>query len=251
MASRSRSAADLDGLEAALERAVLLDDLRYSPGVVAPMHWISPRDSAGFRMLAASSEPSADPAPTSVCSSSMKMMAFWVLHQLLHDGLQALFELAAVLGAGDDQREVERQDALVGEEVTARRRRRSSAPALRRWRSCRRPARRSAPDCSWCGGRGSADALEFVIAADQRIELVVHRRLGQVAAELGQQRAFLGRCDCAFSCVVRASSSRMVRAAGRARAGSRRRSTSLRAAAPAADARSRCACARRSASSAP
>ena len=28
-------------------------------------------------MLAASSEPSADPAPTSVCSSSMKMMAFW------------------------------------------------------------------------------------------------------------------------------------------------------------------------------
>ena len=41
------------------------------------MHWISPRDSAGFRMLAASSEPSAEPAPTSVCSSSMKMMAFW------------------------------------------------------------------------------------------------------------------------------------------------------------------------------
>ena len=28
-------------------------------------------------------------------------------------------------------------------------------------------------------------------AADQRIELVLHRRLGQVAAELGQQRRFL------------------------------------------------------------
>src|SRR5260370_16756064 len=52
-------------------------DLRYSLGVVAPMHWISPRDSAGFRILAASSEPSAAPAPTSVCSSSIKMMAFW------------------------------------------------------------------------------------------------------------------------------------------------------------------------------
>ena len=51
-------------------------DLRNSAGVVAPMHWISPRESAGFRMLAASSEPSAEPAPTSVCSSSMKMMAF-------------------------------------------------------------------------------------------------------------------------------------------------------------------------------
>jgi hypothetical protein len=26
-----------------------------------------------------------------------------ILHQLFHDGLEALFELAAVLGAGDDQ----------------------------------------------------------------------------------------------------------------------------------------------------
>ncbi len=45
----------------------------YSAGVVAPMHWISPRESAGFRMFAASSEPSAEPAPTRVCSSSMKI----------------------------------------------------------------------------------------------------------------------------------------------------------------------------------
>ncbi len=50
--------------------------LRYSAGVVAPMHRISPRDSAGFRMFAASSDPSAEPAPTSVCSSSMKTMMF-------------------------------------------------------------------------------------------------------------------------------------------------------------------------------
>src|SRR5260370_336322 len=52
-------------------------DLRYSPGVVAPMHWISPRERAGLRMLAASSEPSAEPAPPSVCSSSIKMTQFW------------------------------------------------------------------------------------------------------------------------------------------------------------------------------
>src|SRR5216117_2751535 len=49
---------------------------RYSAGVVAPMQRISPRESAGFRMLAASSEPSADPAPTRVCSSSMNTMMF-------------------------------------------------------------------------------------------------------------------------------------------------------------------------------
>src|SRR3989449_7761401 len=48
--------------------------LRYSSRVVAPMHWISPRESAGFSMLDASMDPSAAPAPTRVCSSSMKMM---------------------------------------------------------------------------------------------------------------------------------------------------------------------------------
>ncbi len=46
--------------------------LRYSFKVVAPMHWISPRASAGFRMVAASIAPSAAPAPTRVWSSSMK-----------------------------------------------------------------------------------------------------------------------------------------------------------------------------------
>jgi hypothetical protein len=67
---------DFDGLEAALEGAIFLDGLAVLGGVVAPMHWISPRERAGLRMLAASSEPSAEPAPTRVCSSSMKMMEF-------------------------------------------------------------------------------------------------------------------------------------------------------------------------------
>src|ERR1035437_5401117 len=39
-----------------------------------------------------------------------------VLHQLLHNGFEPLFKLAAILGAGHDQREVQRQDALVGQE---------------------------------------------------------------------------------------------------------------------------------------
>jgi hypothetical protein len=47
---------------------------RYSRMVVAPMHEISPRESAGFRMLAASRDPSADPAPMREWISSMKMM---------------------------------------------------------------------------------------------------------------------------------------------------------------------------------
>ena len=50
--------------------------LRYSFSVDAPTHCSSPRASAGFSMLDASIAPSAAPAPTSVCSSSMNRMMF-------------------------------------------------------------------------------------------------------------------------------------------------------------------------------
>src|SRR5579862_7189409 len=36
------------------------------------------------------------------------------LHQFLHDGLEALFELAAIFGASHDQRQVKRENPLVG-----------------------------------------------------------------------------------------------------------------------------------------
>ena len=54
---------------------------RYSSRVVAPMHWISPRDKAGLSILDASTEPSAAPAPTKVCSSSINKMtlSFWMI----------------------------------------------------------------------------------------------------------------------------------------------------------------------------
>ena len=48
--------------------------LRYSSSVVAPMQCSSPRASIGFSRLPASIAPSAVPAPTTVCSSSMKRM---------------------------------------------------------------------------------------------------------------------------------------------------------------------------------
>ena len=50
--------------------------LRYSSSVVAPTQCSSPRASAGFSMLPASIEPSALPAPTIVCSSSMNRMTW-------------------------------------------------------------------------------------------------------------------------------------------------------------------------------
>ena len=48
--------------------------LRYSSSVVAPMACSSPRASIGLSILAASIAPSAAPAPTTVCSSSMNRM---------------------------------------------------------------------------------------------------------------------------------------------------------------------------------
>ena len=45
--------------------------LRYSPRVVAPTTRRSPRASAGLSMFPASRAPSAAPAPTIVCISSM------------------------------------------------------------------------------------------------------------------------------------------------------------------------------------
>ena len=39
-----------------------------------------------------------------------------ILHQLLHDGFEPLFKLSAILGPSDDQRQVQRQNFLFGQE---------------------------------------------------------------------------------------------------------------------------------------
>ena len=83
--------------------------LRYSSSVVAPIARSSPRASIGFSRFAASTAPSAAPAPTIVCSSSMNSTT-WpsAAVDLAEHGLQPLLELAAVLGAGEQRAHVER-----------------------------------------------------------------------------------------------------------------------------------------------
>ena len=129
--------------------------LRYSLSVVAPMHCISPRLRAGLMMFEASIVPSAEPAPTMVCNSSMNRMMFLARRIFVHDRLDALLELAAIFGAGDHEREVERDDALVAQQFPGRCPWRFPARDLRRWRFCPRRLRRAARDCSWCGGKES------------------------------------------------------------------------------------------------
>ena len=125
--------------------------------------------------------PSAPPAPTSVCSSSMKQMIspFDSTISLQH-GLEAVFELAAELGAGDHGAEVDRHQALVPElvgDVAAH------------------DALREALDNGGLADAGLADqhrvvlgaaaehlhdAADLIVAPDHRVELALARGFGQV-----------------------------------------------------------------------
>ena len=62
---------------------------RYSSSVVAPMQCSSPRASMGLSRLPASMAPSVLPAPTMVCSSSMKRM---ILPSLFFTSFSTLFK---------------------------------------------------------------------------------------------------------------------------------------------------------------
>ena len=101
-----------------------------------------------------------------------------IFHQLFHDGLEALFELAAVLGAGDDERKVESQDALVGEE----RRNFAVGNALGQAFDDGGLAHAGLADqhgiVLGAAAEDLDDAIDFAFAADQGIELAVHGGLG-------------------------------------------------------------------------
>jgi hypothetical protein len=105
-------------LEAALERGVLLEVLAVlvERGGADAMKF--PTGERGLQHVAASIAPSALPAPTSVWISSMKMIVLpSSLGEVLQHRLQALLELAAVLGAGEERGQVEHQQALVLERL--------------------------------------------------------------------------------------------------------------------------------------
>ena len=156
--------------------------LRYSSSVVAPMQCSSPRASAGLSRLPASIAPSAFPAPTSVCISSMnRMMSPCGLAHLVEHAFQPLLELAAIFRAGDQRAHVEREQALVLDAVghvavgDAQRqalgdRGLADAGLADQHRIVLGPAREHLD--------GAAD---FLVAADDRVELALARRLGEVA----------------------------------------------------------------------
>ncbi len=182
---------DLDRLEPALERAVLLDVL----AVLRRRRRADAADLAARQRrledVGGVERPFRRPRPDQRVELVDEHDDVRVLGQLLHDRLEALFELAAILRAGDDQGDVEGEDALVGEEV-----RDVAVDDL---------LRQPFDDGGLADARladqhrvvlGAAaqhllDPLELDVPPDQRIELRFHGRFGQVAAELREQRRFL------------------------------------------------------------
>ena len=182
---------DLDRLEAALERTILLD--------VLPV--LRRRRRADAANLAARERRLQDVGGVqrslgrSRADQRVQLVDehddVRVLGQLLHDRLEALFELTAILRAGDDERDVERQNPLVGEEV----RHVAVDDLLRQPFDDRRLADSRLADEHRVVLRAPAEdllhPLELDVAPDQRIELGLHRRFGEIAAELGEQRRLL------------------------------------------------------------
>ena len=157
--------------------------LRYSSSVVAPIVCSSPRASIGFSMFDASIEPSAAPAPTTVCSSSMNRMTCPCASAIslrtafrrssnspryfapatsapmssatMRLVLQPFRHVAADDAAGEAFDDGGLADAGLADEH----------------RVVLRAARQHLDD-----------AADFLVAADDRIELALARQLGEVAA---------------------------------------------------------------------
>ena len=141
-------------------------------------------------MLAASSEPSAEPAPTSVCSSSMKTMAFWLSINSFMMVFSRSSNCPRYFVPATIKRKIERQDALVRQ----KRRHVAVGDALRQAFDDRRLAHARFADQHRIVLRAAAEdlnrALQLAVAAHERVELAFHRRLRQVAAEFREQRSF-------------------------------------------------------------
>ena len=176
---------NLDGLEAALEGTILLDRLAVFAGRGCS-------DALNFSARERGLEDVGRVERTlgGTCANQGVQLVdkddrVLVLHQLFHDGLQALFELTAILCSGNDEREIQTKHALIGEKA----RHFSVGNALGKAFDDGRLADAWLADehrIIFCAAAENLDhALEFAVAADQRIELPIHGRLGQVAAELG------------------------------------------------------------------
>ena len=159
--------------------------LRYSSSVVAPMVCSSPRASIGLSMFEASSEPSAAPAPTTVCSSSMKR-TIWPSASTI--SFSTAFSRSSnsprYLAPATSDAHVEGDDALVLQALGHV----AAHDALGQALDDRGLADAGLADehrvVLGAAGQHLDDAPDLLVAADHRVELAALGQLGQVAAVL-------------------------------------------------------------------
>ena len=162
--------------------------LRYSSSVVAPMHWISPRARAGFEHVRGVDRPfrtaGADERVQLVDEQDRVLRAA----DFVHHRLDPLFELAAVLRAGDHHGQVEHHDPPVHQEL----RHIAFDHALRKAFDDGRLADARFAQQHGVVLRAAAEdldrPLDFVLAADHRVELLLASELGEIAAEAVERR---------------------------------------------------------------
>ncbi len=164
--------------------------LRYSSSVVAPTQCSSPRASAGLSMLPASMAPSALPAPTMVCSSSMKTMVWpWSFASSLSTFFSRSSNSPRYFAPASSA-------AMSSASTRLFFRVSGTSPEMMRWASPSTIAVLPTP--------GLADqhrvvlgaplqhldcAADLVVAADHRVELALARALGQVERVLLERLA--------------------------------------------------------------
>jgi hypothetical protein len=180
--------ADHHGLEAALERGVLLDVLAV---LVERRRADGPQLAAGEHRLeqvggvdGALGGARADDRVQLV--EEQHDLAARLL-DLLEDGLQALLELAAVLRAGEQRADVERDDAAVAQRLGDV----AGDDPLGEALDDRRLADARLADQHWVVLRAAAehldDAADLLVASDHGVEQAVARGVGEVAPELLQR----------------------------------------------------------------
>ena len=186
---------DFHGLETAFERGVLLDvfAIFVERGRADALH-LTAAESAGLMMLRgvhrAFGRTGADDGVQFVNEQNDVFRAA----DFVHDRLDAFLELAAIFRAGDHQREVERDDALVAQNF----RHVARGDFLRQTFDDGGLAHaRFAEQNGIVLGAAAEnldDALDFVFAADDRVHLALARDFREVAAK----RLERGRFDFAF-----------------------------------------------------
>ncbi len=166
--------------------------LRYSSRVVAPTTRSSPRASMGFSMLEASTAPSAPPAPTMVCISSMKVTISPSESAIsLSTAFRRSSNSPAVLGPGHHGPDVQGDHPLVLEALGHV----AGHDALGQSLGDGRLAHsRLADEHRVVLGPAAEhldDPADLIVAPDHRVEFAPAGQIGEVAAEAFQSLVLL------------------------------------------------------------